>query len=114
LRGNVAEEVSRLKQQDGPVLLIQGSSVLVQTLLANDLIDELTLMTFPVVLGNGKRFFGKGAIPVGLKLIETKASTTGVVVSTYQRGGAVQTGSFALAKPTEAELARRNRMKAEG
>lgn len=114
LRGNVVAEVGRLKQQHGPMLLIQGSSGLIQTLLANDLIDELNLMTFPVVLGGGKRLFGKGAIPTGLKLIESQVSTTGVIISKYTRAGAVSTGSFALEKPTEAELARRRKLAAEG
>jgi dihydrofolate reductase len=113
LRGDVAVEVARLKQQDGPDLLIQGSSVLIQTLLSNDLIDEFNLWVFPLVLGSGKRVFGQGAIPVGLKLVETKASTTGVTMSTYLRAGAVRTGSFALNEPTDAEIARRQKMKTE-
>ena len=114
LRGDAAVEVARLKKQDGPTLLIQGSSVLIQTLLANDLIDELSLMVFPVVLGSGKKLFGKGAIPVAWKLVDTKVSTTGVTMSSYERAGAVTTGSFALEKPTDAELARREKMKKEG
>jgi dihydrofolate reductase len=114
LRGDVAAEIARLKQQDGPNLLIQGSSDLVQTLLANDLIDEFTLLVFPVVLGRGKKLFGKGAIPIGLKLVDSKVSTTGVTMNTYVRSGGVTTGSFAMDKPTEAELARRRKMQAEG
>jgi dihydrofolate reductase len=114
LRGDVAAEVARLKQQDGPTLLIQGSSELIQTLLASDLIDEFSLLIFPVVLGGGKKLFGEGAIPIGLKLVESKASTTGVTMNTYVRSGEVSTGSFALDKPTEAELARRRKMEAEG
>jgi dihydrofolate reductase len=114
LRGNVAAEVARLKQQDGPNLLIQGSSVLIQTLLASDLIDQFNLLVFPLVLGSGKRLFGQGAIPAGLKLVDTKASTTGVTMSTYLRSGAITTGSFAMAEPTDAEIARRQRMKREG
>ena len=114
LRGDVAQEIAKLKQQDGPDLLIQGSSQLIQTLLANDLIDEFTLLTFPVVLGSGKRMFGKGAKLTGLKLVETKASTTGVIMSTYVRSGSVATGSFALEKPSSAEIARRERVAREG
>jgi dihydrofolate reductase len=114
IRGDVAAEVARLKQQDGPDLLLQGSSVLIQTLLANDLIDRFTLLVFPLVLGSGKRLFGQGAIPAGLKLVDTKASTTGVTMSTYLRSGAVSTGSFAMAEPTAAEIARRQKMKREG
>jgi len=107
-------DVKRLKQEDGPTLLIQGSSDLIQTLLANDLIDEFRLLVFPVVLGNGKKLFGKGALPVGLKLLESKTSTTGVVISTYVRGGEVETGSFAVEEPSAAELERRARVAAEG
>jgi dihydrofolate reductase len=93
---DAAIEVARLKQQDGPTLLIQGSSELIQTLLAKDLIDEFRLLVFPVVLGGGKQLFGNGALPIGLKLVESKASTTGVIISTYVRAGEVTTGSFAL------------------
>jgi dihydrofolate reductase len=111
---DAAADLAKLKRQDGPTLLIQGSSDLVQTLLKNDLIDELSVMVFPLVLGTGKRFFREGTIPRALKLVSSKPSTTGVVISRYQRGGDIQTGSFALAKPTSAELARRERMKREG
>jgi dihydrofolate reductase len=111
---DAATEVARLKQQDGPVLLIQGSSDLIQTLLANDLIDEFRLLVMPVVLGRGKKLFGNGAQPIGLKLVESKASTTGVIISTYVRAGEVTTGSFALEQPSQAELERRARVAAEG
>jgi dihydrofolate reductase len=111
---DAATDVARLKQQDGPMLLIQGSSDLIQTLLANDLIDEFRLLVFPVVLGNGKKLFGGGAQPIGLKLLESKASTTGVIMSTYVRAGEVTTGSFALEQPTEAEIERRARVAREG
>jgi dihydrofolate reductase len=114
LRGDVAAEIASLKQQDGPNLLTQGSSVLLQTLLAHDLIDEIRLLTFPLVLGPGKRLFGQGTKPGALKLTETKVSTTGVTMSVYQRAGAISTGSFELAHPSEAEIARRARMKREG
>jgi dihydrofolate reductase len=96
------------------VLLIQGSSDLIQTLLANDLIDEYRLLVFPVVLGRGKKLFGNGALPVGLKLVESKASTTGVIISTYVRAGEVKTGSFALEQPSQAELERRAQVATEG
>lgn len=109
-----AADVAKLKQEEGPTLLIQGSSQLVQTLLKNDLIDELQLMVFPLVLGTGKRFFGDGTIPRALKLVSSKPSTTGVVISRYQRGGDIQTGSFQLSEPSPAEFARRERMKREG
>ncbi|WP_343715332.1 dihydrofolate reductase family protein [Inquilinus sp.] len=114
LRGDAAEAVAELKRHNGPTLLLQGSADLIQTLLAADLIDEFRLMTFPVVLGSGKRLFGRGAIPAGLKLVSSQASTTGVVISTYLRSGEVTTGSFALGESSAAELARRKRMKREG
>src|SRR6202051_3165977 len=114
LRGDVAAEIARLKQEDGPTLLTQGSSVLLQTLLAHDLIDEFRLLTFPLVLGPGKRLFGEGTKPGALKLTETTVSTTGVTMSVYDRAGAVSTGSFQLPHPSEAEIARRERMKREG
>ena len=114
LRGDAAAEVARLKQGDGPTLLTQGSSDFLQTLLANDLIDEFRLMVFPLVLGPGKRLFGRGAKPIGLQLVETASSTTGVITSTYIRAGEIKPGSFALETPTDAEIARRARMKREG
>ena len=98
----------------GPNLLIQGSSNLIQTLLANDSIDQFNLWVFPLVLGSGKRFFGKGAIPIALTLVNTKISTTGVIMSTYLRAGSINTGSLALVEPTELEIARRQKMKREG
>ena len=109
-----AAEIARLKRQEGPDLLIQGSSVLIQTLLKNDLIDEINLLVFPVVLGSGKRFFGEGAKATALKLESSKISPSGVTLNTYEPAGAVKTGSFALEKPSEAELKRRERMKREG
>jgi len=114
LRGDVAAEIGRLKQGEGPDLLTQGSSVLLQTLLANDLIDEFRLLTFPVVLGKGKRLFGQTSAPGALKLVASQVSTSGVIMSVYHRAGAISTGSFQLAEPTAAENARQERMKREG
>jgi dihydrofolate reductase len=114
LRGDVAAEIARLKKDAGPSLLTQGSSVLMQTLLAHDLVDEFRLLTFPLVLGPGKRLFGEGTQPGALELTATSVSTTGVVMSVYRRAGAIKTGSFELEHPSEAELARRARMQLEG
>lgn len=94
LTGNVVTEIQNLKQQDGPMLQVHGSSNLIQTLLVNDLVDELWLKTFPVVLGRGKRLFGEGTVPAAFKLIESKASPSGVLIASYQRDGDVQVGSF--------------------
>ena len=88
--------------------------VLIQTLLARDLIDEINLLIFPVVLGSGKRFFGEGAKGTALKLERSKASPSGVTLNTYTPAGAVKTGSFGMDKPSDAELKRRERMKREG
>ena len=109
-----AADVARLKAEDGPDLVIQGSSVLVQTLLAADLIDEYNLLVFPIVLGSGKRFFGVGTRGKALKLERSRTSSTGVTISTYAVAGDAQTGSFALETPTEEEVARREKMKQEG
>ena len=114
LGADVAAAVATLKQGEGPDLLLQGSSDLIQTLLAHDLIDEFSLLVFPLVLGRGKRLFGKGAMPAGLKLVDSKASTTGVVMSRYLRSGDIVPGSFALPEPSQAEIARQERMAREG
>jgi dihydrofolate reductase len=107
LEGDVGEAVARLKEEDGPELQVHGSSDLIQSLLRRDLIDEFRVWTFPVVLGSGKRLFGEGVPPRTLKLVDSQVSSTGVVMGTYQPGGEVQPGSFALEEPTEAELRRR-------
>ena len=112
---DAAADVARLKKEDGPNLLIQGSSDLVQTLLAKDLIDEITLLIFPVVLGSGKRFFGKGAVPANFTNTDPKISTTGVVIGNYHRAGTVKTASLPDDGPPSAdELARREKVKREG
>jgi dihydrofolate reductase len=114
LRGDVAAQIGRLKQEDGPNLLTQGSSVLLQTLLTHDLIDEFRLLVFPLLLGPGKRLFGQGTRPSALKLTATSTSKTGVVMSVYERAGAINTGSFELEHPSAVEIARRARMQREG
>jgi len=87
LDGDVATEVSRLKQQDGPLLQVHGSWQLIQTLLSNDLIDEFRIWTFPVVVGAGKRLFGEGAMPKGLTLLKADTTATGATMSIYRRSG---------------------------
>lgn len=86
--------VRALKDGEGPLLLVQGSSDFVQSLLAADLVDELRLLTYPVVLGTGKRLFGRGTRPGAFRLVTSRTSATGVVLATYVRDGAVRTGSF--------------------
>ena len=111
---DAATDVAKLKQQDGPRLLIQGSSNLIQTLLQHDLIDEFRLLIFPVVFGTGKRLFGEGTIPAGLKMVDSKISPNGVIITRYERAGAVKTGALRPDEPSAAEIERRERMKREG
>ncbi|MCI0579593.1 MAG: dihydrofolate reductase family protein [Chloroflexi bacterium] len=94
ISGDVVAEIEKLKQQDGPMLQVHGSSQLIQSLLANDLVDELWLKVFPVTLGKGKRLFGEGTIPAAFKLIESTVSPSGVIVASYQRDGEVKLGTF--------------------
>ncbi len=99
IKGDVVEQITRLKQEDGPELQVLGSSRLIQTLIANDLVDEYRLMIFPVLLGRGKRVFGDGVVPAGLRLVDIKTSTTGVITTTYEPAGGIKRGSFASDQP---------------
>jgi dihydrofolate reductase len=110
LQGDVATAVIALKAQPGPDLQIIGSGNLIQTLHAASLIDEYNVWTFPVVLGRGKRLFGESAKPCALRLVRSRVSTTGVVMSSYVPAGDVRPGSFASVEPSEKELARRKKM----
>jgi dihydrofolate reductase len=74
------------------------------------LVDEFSVLIFPVVLGKGKRLFRDGGIPAGLKLVESQSYPTGVIVANCEPDGAVKTGNFQLAEPTEAELQRRRNL----
>jgi dihydrofolate reductase len=84
IKGNVAEEVSKLKQRPGGDIVIHGSAQLVQTLLEDDLIDEYRLMVFPIVLGSGKRLFSNTGKATTLKLVDSKTVGAGVLILTYQ------------------------------
>jgi dihydrofolate reductase len=90
--GDVVEEVRQLKASDGPALHIWGSSKLLQTLIAADLIDEHRLWVFPVVLGQGKRLFENGVPPRGLTLVETRSTPRGVLLNTYHPAGPLPRG----------------------
>jgi dihydrofolate reductase len=85
ISGNFAEEIARLKTQEGPLLQVHGSWQLIQLLLANNLIDELRLWTFPVVVGSGKRLFGQTSTKQGLSLVKSRATSNGVVMGIYRR-----------------------------
>ncbi len=106
--------VAEVKASDGPDLLIQGSSTLYPALFAAGLVDRLFVMTFPVVLGGGKRLFGPGTPPFAMKLIDSHTSTTGVTMATYEPAGQVPIGSFQMSEASPREVARQERMKREG
>ncbi|ASM02265.1 dihydrofolate reductase [Serratia marcescens] len=91
---DILARLRELKRTQGPVLLVQGSSTLMQQLLANDLVDELRLLTYPVLLGGGKRLFDDNAAPAAFTLTHSVVSPGGVIVAHYRRAGAVKTGSF--------------------
>lgn len=93
--GDVVAKLKDLKQQEGPMLQVHGSGNMIQTLLKNDLVDELWLKIFPLTLGNGKRLFASGAMPAAFELAESKTSPKGVIFANYKRSGEVKTGSFA-------------------
>jgi dihydrofolate reductase len=99
LTGDVVEEVRRLKDQPGRELQVHGSGELLQTLMANDLVDEHRLFVYPVVVGSGRRLFRDGAPPRTLRLTEQTRTSTGVAVLTYVPAGPLKTGSFELPEP---------------
>lgn len=88
------EDIKKLKDSDGPDLHVWGSSKLVQLLLANNMVDELCLMTYPIILGQGKKLFADGAAPRTFRLIESRVGKTGVIVARYARAGEVETGTI--------------------
>jgi dihydrofolate reductase len=94
IEGDAAEGLAGLKAEDGPELQVHGSANLIQTLLRHNLVDEFRLWVFPVVIGSGKRLFADGTVPVGLRLADSKVSSTGVVMGTWQPAGEIATGSF--------------------
>ena len=93
---DVVKEIGELKKRYPREVQVHGSCGLAQTLIENDLVDEYRLLTFPVVLGTGKRLFGAGAVPAMLSLVRSSTTSKGVVVSVYRRAGSLKTGSFAL------------------
>jgi dihydrofolate reductase len=111
---DAALDVAKLKQGDGPMLLTQGSTDLLQTLLSNDLVDEMNIFTFPIVLGRGKKLFGGDTRPAAFRLVTSRVSPNGLLIAKYVRDGAVKTGNFTIDPPTPAEAARRTKMTREG
>src|ERR671915_128352 len=107
-------DVKRLKQEDGPNLVTQGSTELVHALLANDLVDAMSIFMVPVVLGGGKKLFADGSAPHAYELISSRVSSMGLMIAHYQRAGEVRIGDTATDKPSKREVARQERMKREG
>ena len=95
IEGDAVEGIAALKSGDGPELQVHGSGNLIQTLMRHNLVDEYRLWIFPVVIGSGKRLFADGAVPAGLKLVDSTVSTTGVAIGIYEPAGEIVTGSFA-------------------
>jgi len=94
IEGDAADGLAALKAEDGPELQVHGSANLIQTLLAHNLVDQFRLWVFPVVIGTGKRLFGDGTTPSGLRLVDSRVSSTGVVMGTWEPAGEIPIGSF--------------------
>jgi len=94
LKGDLADAIHALKQQDGAKLLTWGSGDMVCQLLAAGLVDELRLIIYPVVLGRGKRLFGNNAQPSAFTLAQSTSTRNGVLLTRYARSGEVRTGTF--------------------
>jgi len=94
LNGDIAEKITKIKQQQGPELHVWGSGDLIQTLMKNDLVDMFWLMIYPITLGSGKRLFADGTIPAAFNVTESTVGSSGVILLNYERAGAVPTGSL--------------------
>ena len=92
--GDVVAKIKALKEQDGPTLQVHGSGNMIQTLLQNDLVDELWLKTFPVTLGSGKKLFAEGTAPAAFELMDSQVTPGGVIFANYKRAGEVKTGTI--------------------
>ena len=99
LKGDAVKEIQKLKELDGPELQVHGSGNLIQTLLKNNLVDQIRVWNFPVTVGKGKRLFADGAQPASWELRESKTYSTGVTLNTYEPAGELKTGTFATAEP---------------
>ncbi|GGA77521.1 dihydrofolate reductase [Brucella endophytica] len=110
LKPDAVAGVKALRDGDGPDLLTQGSTDFLKTLFEYNLVDEINVSIFPLILGKGKRLFGDGSFPHGWKLVSSKTSDNGVTINKYVRGGEIVTGSFEFETPTAAELERRKNL----
>lgn len=104
------DALAGVKRGEGPDLVIQGSSTLYPQLLGAGLVDQLILMTFPVVLGSGKRLFGDGTKPSAMRLLDHKVTAAGNIIATYRPDGPVEPGDFGGSDPSAAELERRRKV----
>jgi len=112
---DAAKDVAKLKQEDGPALITQGSSELVHALLAAGLVDEIRTFTFPVLLGKGKRLFNDDSQPRTFKVTHSAVGSSGIIVATYARAGEVKTATVGgEVEPSAKELARREKLRREG
>lgn len=112
---DVAKDVAKLKKENGPPLITQGSTEIVHALLAAGLVDEIRVFTFPLLLGKGKRLFDTTSQPRAYKLTHSKVSPTGLIAATYVPGGEIEHMTIRGAEnPSKAELARREKVKREG
>jgi dihydrofolate reductase len=114
ITGDVVAELRKLKSEPGPDLFVDGSGKLLQTLLTYDLVDQLHIWTFPLVLGSGKRLFEHGVPAKAWRLTGSEVSKTGVLIGSYEPGGEVKTGSLISEDASDAELHRRERFSEKG
>lgn len=111
--GDAVDAIRRLKASDGPEVHIWGSSGLLQTLIAAELVDEFRLWVYPLVLGHGKRLFEHDVPPRGLTLVESRSAPSGVLFNTYRPAGPVPLHKLQAEQPSDAERARRKKLAAE-
>jgi dihydrofolate reductase len=97
IKGDVIAEVARLKEQPGRELQVHGSGTLARTLIENDLVDEMRLLVFPVIVGAGRRLFPDAGVATGLRLVDSRMTSTGTAIHVYQLTGRPEFGEFELA-----------------
>ena len=111
--GKVVDEFKKLKQENGNDLWVHGSGNLIQTLLKNELVDKMYMWIFPLTIGKGKKLLAEGVLAKAWKLTESRPSSTGVIIASYEPAGEIKPGSFAMEEPTKAEITRREKLAKE-